>query len=72
MGTQFEPLRAPQKGMGAQQPLTYRPIYCGQTAGWIQMLFGMEAGLRPGHIVLDGDPVPLPQRGTAPSPIMDQ
>ena len=26
----------------------------------------MEAGLRPGHIVLDGDPAPPPQRGTAP------
>ena len=23
----------------------------------------MEAGLGPGHIVLDGDPAPLPQKG---------
>jgi len=25
----------------------------------------MQVGLGPGHIVLDGDPVPPPQRGTA-------
>ena len=28
---------------------------------------GMEVGLGPGHTVLDGDPAPLPQRGTAPN-----
>jgi len=27
---------------------------------------GMEVGLGPGHIVLDGDQAPLPQRGTVP------
>jgi len=32
--------------------------YCGQTVGWIKMLLGTEVGLRPGHIVLDGDPAP--------------
>jgi len=26
--------------------------------GWIKMKLGMEVGLGPGHIVLDGDPVP--------------
>ena len=26
----------------------------------------MQVGLGPGHIVLDGDPAPLSQRGTAP------
>ena len=30
------------------------------------MLLGREVGLGPGHIVLDGDPAPPPQRGTAP------
>jgi len=35
--------------------------------GWgIKMKFGMQVGLGPGHTVLDGDPVPLLQRGTAP------
>jgi len=27
------------------------------------MALGMELGLRPGHIVLDGDPAPLPKEG---------
>jgi len=40
-------------------------VYCGQTVGWIKMkLTGMDVGLGPGHIVLDGDPA-LPERGTA-------
>jgi len=30
------------------------------------MKLGVEVGLSPGHIVLDADPVPCPQRGTAP------
>jgi len=30
------------------------------------MLFGVEEGLGPGHIVLDGDPAPLPQKGQNP------
>jgi len=35
--------------------------------GWIKMKLGMQAGLDPGHIVLDGDPAPRFKRGTAPS-----
>ena len=34
--------------------------------GWIKMKLGMQVSLGPVHIVLDGDPAPLPQRGTAP------
>jgi len=30
------------------------------------MKLGMQAGLDHDHIVLDGDPAPPPQRGTAP------
>ena len=57
MGTQ---LPLPQK----VEPLTnFWPVYCGQTAGWIKMALGMEVGLGPGHIVLGGDPAPLPQKG---------
>jgi len=41
-------------------------VYCGQTVGWIKIQLGVEVGLGPGHIALDGDPAPLPQRGTAP------
>jgi len=29
----------------------------------------MEVDLGPGHIVLDGEPAPLPKRGQSPSPI---
>ena len=42
-------------------------VYCGQTVGWIKTKLGMEVGLGPGDIVLDGDPAP-PQRGAQPSP----
>ena len=31
------------------------------------MKLGTEVGLGPGHIVLDGDPAPPPQRSTAPN-----
>jgi len=37
-------------------------------AGWIKMSLGMEVGLGPGDFVLDGDPVPPPQKGAKPSP----
>jgi len=41
-------------------------VRCGQTVGWIKMKLGMHVGLGPGQFVLDVDPAPLPQRGTAP------
>jgi len=42
-------------------------VYCGQMVGWIKMKLCMQVGLRPGHIVLDGDPAPsLPKRGRSP------
>jgi len=37
-------------------------VYRGKTAGWIKMALGMEVGLSPGHIVLDGDPALLPEK----------
>ena len=40
-------------------------VYCGQTIGWITMPLGTEAGLGPGDIMLDGDPAPSTERGTA-------
>jgi len=62
---------APQKG--AQQPAPYfsAHVYFGiliHPAVWPPnrwMPFGTEVGLRPGHIVLDRDPAPLPKRVTA-------
>jgi len=35
-------------------------VYCGQRAGWMKLVLGMEVGLSPGVFVLDGDPAPLP------------
>jgi len=29
-------------------------VYCGQTVGWMKMKLGMQVGLGPGHILLDG------------------
>jgi len=41
----------------------------GQTVGWIKMKLGMQVGLGPGHIVLDGDPArPPPKKGAQSSP----
>ena len=48
----------PQKGGGTQQPSTFWPRYCIQTAGWIKMPLGVEVGLGPDRIVLGGDPAP--------------
>ena len=42
-------------------------VYCGHMVKWINMPLGTEVGLGPSHIVLDGDPVPLPKKGTEPS-----
>jgi len=63
MGNQ---LPSPKTG-GATQFSAH--VRCGQTAGWIKLKLGMQVSLGPGHIVLDGDPSPCPQRGTAPPPI---
>jgi len=38
-------------------------VYCSQTVRWIKMKLGLLVCLGPGHIVLDGDPAPLPQKG---------
>ena len=41
-------------------------VYSGQTVGWIKMELGVDVGLSPGHIVLDGDPASPPQKGHTP------
>ena len=41
-------------------------VHCGQTVGRIKTKLGMQVGLGPGHIVLDGDPAPLSQKGHSP------
>ena len=44
-------------------PANFRPICCGQMAGWINMPLGMEVGLDPSDIALDGDPAPPSPKG---------
>ena len=64
MGT---PLPLPKRG--AEPPKFSAHVYCGQTAGWMKLVHGTEAGLSPGdHVVLDGDPAPAPhpKRGRSP------
>jgi len=43
-------------------------MYCGHTVSWIRMPLGTEVGLGPADIVLDGDPAPPTQMGTAALP----
>ena len=52
---------------GYSSPLTFRPMYCGQTAGWIKMPvpLGTGVGLGPGT-VLDVDPAPPKKRHSTP------
>jgi len=38
-------------------------MYSGQMVGRIKMKLGMQVGLGPGHIVLDGDPALPPSKG---------
>jgi len=44
-------------------------VCCGQTVGWIKMKLGMQVGLGPDHIVLDGDPA-SPQKDTQQPPLL--
>jgi len=46
----------PSSPFPKQGPQFSAHVYCGQTAAWIKMPLGMEVGLDPGHIVLDGYP----------------
>jgi len=41
-------------------------VYCGQTVGQIEMKLGVQVGLCPSHIVLDGDAAPPPPKGHSP------
>jgi len=56
---------APRQKGGTAAP-SFRPMYCGQTAGSIKMPLGTEVGLSPDDIVLDGDPAPT--KGAQPLP----
>jgi len=47
---------SPKIWAGGGAPKFSAHVYCGQTAGWINMVLGMEMGLSPGDFVLNGDP----------------
>jgi len=57
----IDPALLSQKG-GGEPPISAH-VHGGQTARCIKMALGMEVGLGTGHIVLDGDPAPLPKKG---------
>ena len=50
-------LLTPKKGAEPPPPFSAH-VYCGQTAGRIKMVLGIEVGLSQGNFVLDGDPAP--------------
>ena len=41
-------------------------VHGGQMVGRIKTKLGVQVGLGPGHIVLDGDPAPAPPKGYSP------
>jgi len=66
LGTEVGPLwgQAPLR-IRAQQPPLFVPFCCSQTARWTRMPLGTQVGYGPGDTVLDGDPAPPTERGTA-------
>jgi len=52
----------PKRGR-SRPPQLSAHFYCDQTVVCIEMPLGMDVGLSLGDFVLDGDPVPLPQKG---------
>jgi len=63
----YQTVVCPVCDVGTLWPQFSAHICCGQTAGWIKMALGMEVGLGPGHIVLDGDQLSATESGTAVS-----
>ena len=54
---------------GAEPPPQFLAhFYFGQTAGCIKMPLGMDVGLSPGDVALDGDPVLLLNKSAEPFP----
>jgi len=42
-------------------------VHCGETVGQIKMKLGVQVGLGPGHIGLDGDPALPAPKGHSPT-----
>ena len=56
---------SPPKGAQQPSPQFSAHVCCDQTAGWIKMPLSTDVDLGPRHVVLDGDPAPPPEKGTA-------
>ena len=54
-----------QKGGRAPSQFSVN-VYCGQTAGRIKMVLGIDIGLSSDDFVLDGDPAPSTKKGRSP------
>jgi len=61
------PMGAFSMGVRVDWGLSQRPVCCGQTAGWIKMLHGMEVGLGPRDTVRWG-PSSCPTKGEQQPP----
>ena len=57
---------SPKKGHSSPTFQLLAHVGCDQRAGWIKMPLGMEVGLGPGHIVLDGGPLTPSPKGHTP------
>jgi len=64
----FDGDSAPPQKIGTAFTQFVVHVYCGQTAGWMQLVLGMEVGLSPGDFMLDGDPASSLKRGRSPLP----
>ena len=60
-------MQLPQKNGTAPLSNFWAHVYCGQTAGWIEMPLGTDVSLGPDDVELDGVVAPPSKRGTAPS-----
>jgi len=58
--------RCPSVCLSVLCVLSVTLVHCGQTVGRIKMKLGLQVGLGPDHIVLDGDPPLLSPKGNSP------
>jgi len=59
----------PRKRGPAPHNFRAMSIVTKQLDGWLKTPLGVEVDLGSGHIVLDGDPAPSPQKGHSSSPL---
>jgi len=59
----WDPAPPPLSQKGGTAAPTFRPMYCGQTTGWIKMPLGTEVGLGAGDICYMGTQLPPQKKG---------